>query len=186
MRYLCSVARARGESSTAMNTTVKVSSRQQLVAERLRRRWTQQEVADQLGTTAGNVSRWERGLTSPGPYFRRKLCELFGRSAQELGLTWDGSKEALSPHTRVSALAASFQRDTSAASYPFPTGREELLALLYTLMRPDAAASSSVSASSRPGELSLPEQENGEQGRLAQGLQTGTNWVLLPNNAEVI
>ena len=67
--------------------------RQRLVAERLRRRWTQLEVADQLGTTPGNVSRWERGLTSPGPYFRRKLCELFGRSAHELGLAWDASEE---------------------------------------------------------------------------------------------
>ena len=67
--------------------------RQRLVAERLRRRWTQLEVADQLGTTPGNVSRWERGLTSPGPYFRRKLCELFGRSAHELGLAWDASED---------------------------------------------------------------------------------------------
>ena len=106
MTHLCSGDRATGESSIDMNTTIKVAPRQRLVAERLRRRWTQQEVADRLGTTAGNVSRWERGLTSPGPYFRRKLCELFGRSAQELGLTWDGSDEALSPHTQ-----ASLQRD---------------------------------------------------------------------------
>jgi transcriptional regulator with XRE-family HTH domain len=67
--------------------------RQRLVAERLRRRWTQLEVADQLGTTHGNVSRWERGITSPGPYFRRKLRELFGRSAHELGLAWDASED---------------------------------------------------------------------------------------------
>ncbi len=67
--------------------------RQRLVGERLRRRWTQLEVADQLGTTPGNVSRWERGITSPGPYFRHKLCELFGRKAQELGLAGDGPEE---------------------------------------------------------------------------------------------
>ena len=76
-----------------MNTTVKIPPRERLSAERLRRRWTQQEVAEQLGTTPGNVSRWERGLTSPGPYFRRKLCELFGRSAHELGLAWDASED---------------------------------------------------------------------------------------------
>ena len=81
-------------------------SRQRLVAERMRRRWTQLEVADQLGTTPGNVSRWERGITSPGPYFRRKLCELLGRSACELGLTWDESDDALSHHTQNSALTA--------------------------------------------------------------------------------
>lgn len=49
-------------------------------------RWSQQEVADRLGTTQHNVSRWERGVTFPGPYFRAKLCTVFGRSAQELGL----------------------------------------------------------------------------------------------------
>ena len=67
--------------------------RQRLVAERLRRRWTQLEVADQLGTTPGNVSRWERGITSPGPYFRHKLRELFGARAHELGLAWDASED---------------------------------------------------------------------------------------------
>jgi transcriptional regulator with XRE-family HTH domain len=76
-----------------MKTTAKGSPKQRLAAERMRRRWTQLEVADQLGTTPGNVSRWERGITSPGPYFRRKLCELFGRSAHELGLAWDASRD---------------------------------------------------------------------------------------------
>ena len=168
-----------------MNTTIQISSRQRLVAERLRRRWTQLEVADQLGTTPGNVSRWERGITSPGPYFRRKLCELFGRSAQELGLSWDESDDFLSPHTQ-----ASFQRDTSSGSYPFFTGREDLLALLHTLLRPDTTALSSVWASSGPGGLNLPEQENGDRGRLAQAvaqrLQAGPNRVLIPANAGTV
>lgn len=76
-----------------MNTIAKGSPKQRLAAERMRRRWTQLEVADQLGTTPGNVSRWERGITSPGPYFRSKLCELFGMSAHELGLTWKASED---------------------------------------------------------------------------------------------
>ena len=78
-----------------MNTTAKVSPKQRLTAARTRRRWTQLEVADQIGTTPGNVSRWERGITSPSPYFRHKLCELFGMSAHELGLTWDASEDLL-------------------------------------------------------------------------------------------
>ena len=77
----------------AMNTTIQIASRERLIAERLRRRWTQLEVADHLGTTPGNVSRWERGITSPGPYFRSRLCELFGMSAQELGLSHGGPSE---------------------------------------------------------------------------------------------
>jgi transcriptional regulator with XRE-family HTH domain len=50
------------------------------------RNWTQQKVALAIGTTAINVSRWERGLTFPGPYFRQRLCELFEKSPVELGL----------------------------------------------------------------------------------------------------
>ncbi len=57
-----------------------------LVAERERRGWTQEEVAKQIGTTAPNVSRWERGETRPGAYFRQHLSTLFGKSAEELGL----------------------------------------------------------------------------------------------------
>lgn len=47
---------------------------------------SQQEVADDLGTTHVNVSRWERGITKPNPYFRRKLCRLFGKTEEELDL----------------------------------------------------------------------------------------------------
>src|SRR5258706_12192777 len=58
----------------------------QLIEERLRHHWTQQEVADRIGTTSTNYSRWERGVTSPGSHFRSQLCDLFGKSARELGL----------------------------------------------------------------------------------------------------
>lgn len=47
--------------------------------------WSQKEVAERIGTTTNNVSRWELGQTMPGPYFRAKLCALLGKSAQELG-----------------------------------------------------------------------------------------------------
>src|SRR5439155_1315632 len=52
--------------------------------ERSRRNWSQEDVADKIGTTASNVSRWERGITFPNPYFRRMLCELFQKSTEEL------------------------------------------------------------------------------------------------------
>jgi uncharacterized membrane protein/DNA-binding XRE family transcriptional regulator len=54
--------------------------------ERVRRGWSQARLADLLGTDAGTVSRWERGVTSPSPYFREKLCALFEKDARELGL----------------------------------------------------------------------------------------------------
>lgn len=51
--------------------------------------WTQEELAAQLGTTFETVSRWERGLMLPTPYFRTRLCAVFGMSAEELGLHFE-------------------------------------------------------------------------------------------------
>ncbi len=68
-----------------------VGPRERLAQARYQRCWSQQELADQLGTTPLNISRWERGLTSPNPYFRHKLCALFGLSEVELGLRPDPS-----------------------------------------------------------------------------------------------
>jgi hypothetical protein len=31
------------------------------------------------------VGRWERGESTPNPYYRTKLCVLFGKNAEELG-----------------------------------------------------------------------------------------------------
>ena len=170
-----------------MNTTIQIPSRQRLVAERLRRRWTQLEVADRLGTTPGNVSRWERGITSPGPYFRHRLCELFGRSAGELGLTWDESDEILSHHVQASALAASFQRNASARSQPSFINREDLLARVHTLLRPETtAAFYGVSANSGQGELNLPEQESIDQAWLAQTVEQYLQNQLLDNIGAVV
>jgi transcriptional regulator with XRE-family HTH domain len=71
---------------------------QEEYARRLRRErelhsWSQEQVAEKLGTTAPNVSRWERGKTFPDTYYRQKLCELFGKSAVELGLLQNDAAE---------------------------------------------------------------------------------------------
>ncbi len=50
------------------------------------RGWSQAKVAELIGTDATTISRWERGLFLPTPYFREKLCELFSKNAEELGL----------------------------------------------------------------------------------------------------
>jgi transcriptional regulator with XRE-family HTH domain len=59
--------------------------------ERLRRvrslkGWSQAELAEELGTSFEMVSRWERGVTIPRPYYRERLCAALGKSAEELGL----------------------------------------------------------------------------------------------------
>ena len=59
---------------------------QRLKAERELRGWSQKFVAEQIGADHYYLSRWERGTASPSPYYRQKLCVLFGKNAQELGL----------------------------------------------------------------------------------------------------
>jgi len=59
--------------------------------------WSQQEVADRIGTTHVNVSRWERGVTRPNPYFRRKLCALFDKTEEELELVPQSQEERIVP-----------------------------------------------------------------------------------------
>jgi transcriptional regulator with XRE-family HTH domain len=54
-----------------------------LMQARLSRGWTQQHLADLIGTTPQTVSRWERGIATPGLYHRSKLSALFGLSLAE-------------------------------------------------------------------------------------------------------
>jgi tetratricopeptide (TPR) repeat protein/transcriptional regulator with XRE-family HTH domain len=58
----------------------------QLKRARERKGWSQEHVGQEIGTDAFTVSRWERGVTMPGPHFRQKLCALFAMSVVELGL----------------------------------------------------------------------------------------------------
>lgn len=119
-----------------------------LVEERKRRKWSQQEVANVLGTTQHNVSRWERGQTFPGLYFRTKLCALFGKSAQELGLL---EQTGLSQQCASNSIARDLNATSSIpahtipfwyVSYPrnsFFTGREEFLHDLHTVFQKETS-----------------------------------------------
>ena len=80
--------------------------------------WSQQTLADQIGTTVVNISRWENGATFPSPYFRQRLCEVFGKTPAELGL--------LPPSPYGSRIV-----NIPIARNPFFTGREPLLTLLH-------------------------------------------------------
>lgn len=110
---------------------METSARTRLVEERKRHQWSRGEVATRLGTTQYNVSRWERGQTVPGSYFRAKLCNLFGKSVQELGLL----EEPLPlPTTNEQAeTGVALLPDVRAPwTVPYPrnrhfTGREDLL-----------------------------------------------------------
>src|SRR5215471_6227239 len=67
---------------------------QQLRWARKERGWTQQEVADGIGAPlALNVRRWERGMTRPSAHYVQRLCQLFDKSAAELGLLADEDRK---------------------------------------------------------------------------------------------
>ncbi len=68
--------------------------------ERELRGWSQQYVATRINAERYYVSRWEIGTTSPSPDYRRKLCEVFGMNAEELGLL-AGDKAGTNGHKAV-------------------------------------------------------------------------------------
>jgi len=48
--------------------------------------WSQARIAEKLGTTIKRISMWECGDATPDRYYQEKLCDLFGKNAEELGL----------------------------------------------------------------------------------------------------
>lgn len=56
-----------------------------LKRERELKGWSQQTVAEYIGTSDQAVNRWENGQHKTSKYFQKKLCELFAKSAEELG-----------------------------------------------------------------------------------------------------
>lgn len=92
---------------------------EQLRRLRQERGWTQKDVADRIGAPLDlNVTRWERGTSIPSAYYVQKLCELFGKSASELGL--------LPPQPEGEASSKTAPEST-AHSKDLPTGTVTLL-----------------------------------------------------------
>ena len=88
-----------------------------LRAARQERGWSQEYLAELLGTTFTAISRWENGVTFPSPYFRQRIGEIFGKTMTELGLV-PASNDA-----RIVSIAN--------IRNPLFTGREHLLASLH-------------------------------------------------------
>ena len=100
-----------------------------LKQERELRAWTQSEVAERIGTTQVNVSRWEKGITIPGPYYRQKLGELFSKSIEELGLIPPKTEEVdiSAPHSDSAPTLSPPIWNVPYRRNPFFTGRENIL-----------------------------------------------------------
>ncbi|GHO57942.1 NB-ARC domain-containing protein [Ktedonobacter robiniae] len=71
------------------------------------RGWSQKFVSEQIDAPAiCYISRWERGHTIPSPFYREKLCTLFGKDARELGLLPNKEQSEMpSPSQKAAPLA---------------------------------------------------------------------------------
>ncbi len=109
--------------------------------EREQRGWSQSKLAELVGTNPATVGRWERGISLPYPVYREKLCELFGKDVQELGLIEEDTtalqaRGATTAELPSSALLATtpFIFDPAIPILPVETGtlvgRDELLTRL--------------------------------------------------------
>ena len=88
--------------------------------ERVQRGWSREYVAERIeASDSKTVGRWERGTTSPGPYYRQKLCELFELTPTELGFLSDFSSKPAKPRQDQPPSLPDANTTLSVAS-PFP------------------------------------------------------------------
>jgi len=112
-----------------------------LKQERLLRALSQQELADCIGTTPLTIGRWERSETMPSPHFLRKLCQVFEKNVQELGLVPskasdntllekvpDVDIQASQSMSAVSLWCVPYRRN------PYFTGRETVLMYIHDML----------------------------------------------------
>ncbi|GCE29360.1 hypothetical protein KDA_48440 [Dictyobacter alpinus] len=102
---------------------------QLLRSEREKRGWSRAYVAEQLDLAdPKTLGRWERGVSSPSVQFARKLCLLFEKSKEELGLV------PLEKQSMCINVMHSLFWNVPYRRNPFFTGRRELLTQISTIL----------------------------------------------------
>ena len=85
--------------------------------------WSQDKLAEEVGTSSTMVSRWERGINVPSPYFRERLCAALGKTTEELGFVGGSEQPLSSTDTPLVFLVASHED----ADHPLISHLEVLL-----------------------------------------------------------
>jgi transcriptional regulator with XRE-family HTH domain len=134
--------------------------------ERQQRGWSQGRLAEHIGVPDYYISRWERGEVQPSPFYQQKLCELFGKTAQELGLLQPNPETPLPATLGVEeeALSPSAGREASPVSPALVLTDEPTAQVTFPLPAEDSSAPigssshdhSPVPAETRPSPPSLP------------------------------
>src|SRR6266700_2755461 len=147
-----------------MSTPNGIYGNNRLRQERIARNWRQRDLAEQIGTTVITVKRWERGKQQPSTHFRIKLCTLFGKSVEELGLIEENSlPSATTQHDTSEAIPIYTTERLSLWTIPYPrnphfAGREDLLEQLALGLSPSCSGGST---STRRAVLTQPEAIKG-------------------------
>jgi WD40 repeat protein/DNA-binding XRE family transcriptional regulator len=81
----------------------------QIKQARLERLWTQGEVARRIHASPKAVGRWERGEVHPSVYSAGKLCRLFQKSPQALGLVGETGAGGPAGHARDESRPATLR-----------------------------------------------------------------------------
>jgi transcriptional regulator with XRE-family HTH domain len=83
--------------------------------------WSQEKLAQEVGTTAKIVGRWERGESKPTPYYRQKLIQIFQMNAEELDLLTEREEatnlqdvDNKQKHSEEAFISSSDKNDTTA------------------------------------------------------------------------
>ena len=92
--------------------------------ERQLRGWSQAHLAEQINVHDYYISRWERGEVLPSPYYQQKLCEVFGKTAEELGML------------QTTPLTLPVDHSPMVEQLPFPQPQVDPTLLTRTLKQP--------------------------------------------------
>jgi transcriptional regulator with XRE-family HTH domain len=134
------------------------------------RGWSQKYVADQIGADNYYLSRWEHGTASPSPYYRRKLCLLFGMDAKELGLLREETIEDVALPIQRSGSSPASSEPLRDPSIPLPfaggyglVGRDDIVnqlkQRLFNSRNVVLTALNGLPARSGVGYMTFPQQE---------------------------
>jgi transcriptional regulator with XRE-family HTH domain len=121
--------------SEKLNKTPSTIPLDRLKHERELRGWSQALVAEKIGAPQANlINRWENGHAFPSPHYREKLCTLFEKDAEALGLIKKGSGKseqnplpAAEPPQEINSLPAA---KPTIQRRPFLARRSVLFGLL--------------------------------------------------------
>ncbi|SRR5579875_603766 len=78
--------------------------RTKLVEARARKGWSLETAAERIGCAPNTLSRWELGVMAPSAYHRARICQAYGLSEEELGLTQEGLMCVVSRSKEIQTL----------------------------------------------------------------------------------